>query len=98
MRSQAARRLRGFGDLAAEDIEQVELRSKLFAEPAQEALHAPGIDRIVDQLAGEDDIRKVFAFPKTKNASDPMTGATSPVTEKQLRTLHISVVEESEAK
>ncbi|MCH7837417.1 MAG: aspartate--tRNA ligase, partial [Chloroflexi bacterium] len=59
---------------------------------------APGIDRIVAQLAGEDDIREVFAFPKTKNASDPMTGAPSPVTEEQLRTLHISVVEEPEAK
>ncbi len=59
---------------------------------------APGIDRIVAQLAGEDDIREVFAFPKTKNASDPMTGAPSPVTEEQLQTLHISVVEEPEAK
>ena len=59
---------------------------------------APGIDRIVAQLAGEDDIREVFAFPKTKNASDPMTGAPSPVTDEQLRTLHISVVEEPEAK
>ena len=59
---------------------------------------APGIDRIVAQLAGEDDIREVFAFPKTKNASDPMTGAPSPVTEEQLETLHISVVEEPEAK
>ena len=59
---------------------------------------APGIDRIVAQLAGEDDIREVFAFPKTKNASDPMTGAPTPVTEEQLETLHISVVEEGGAK
>ena len=59
---------------------------------------APGIDRIVAQLAGEDDIREVFAFPKTKSASDPMTGAPSPVTEEQLRTLGIRLVEEPGAK
>jgi aspartyl-tRNA synthetase len=55
---------------------------------------APGIDRIVAQLAGEDDIREVIAFPKTKSAADPMTGAPSPVTEEQLRVLGIRVVRE----
>jgi aspartyl-tRNA synthetase len=59
---------------------------------------APGIERIVAQLAGEDDIREVMAFPKTKSASDPMTGAPSPVTEEQLRVLGIRVVEEPDAK
>ncbi len=34
----------------------------------------------------------------SENASDPMTAAPSPVAEEQLRTLHISVVEEPEAK
>ncbi len=59
---------------------------------------APGIDRIVAQLAGEQDIREVIAFPKTKSASDPMTGAPMPVTEEQLRVLGIRVVEEPNAK
>jgi len=59
---------------------------------------APGIDRIVAQLAGEADIREVIAFPKTKSASDPMTGAPFAVTEEQLEVLGIQVVEEPEAK
>jgi aspartyl-tRNA synthetase len=52
---------------------------------------APGIDRLVALLLGETDIREVIAFPKTKSASDPMTGAPSPVDERQLRDLHIKV-------
>ena len=38
---------------------------------------AHGLDRIVALLAGERDIREVIAFPKTKSARDPMTGAPS---------------------
>ena len=52
---------------------------------------APGIDRIVALLVGETDIREVIAFPKTKSAADPMTGAPSPVDEKQLHDLHITL-------
>ena len=40
---------------------------------------APGIDRTVALFAQESDIRDVIAFPKTKSASDLMTGAPSPV-------------------
>jgi aspartyl-tRNA synthetase len=54
---------------------------------------APGIDRTVAILAGVPDIREVIAFPKTKTASDPMTGAPSPVDAKQLRDLHIATVD-----
>jgi aspartyl-tRNA synthetase len=54
---------------------------------------APGIDRTVAILAGVPDIREVIAFPKTKTASDPMTGAPSPVDERQLRDLHIATVD-----
>ncbi len=55
---------------------------------------APGLDRVVAQLAGEDDIREVIAFPKTKTGQEPMTGAPSPVTQKQLDELGIRIVEE----
>jgi aspartyl-tRNA synthetase len=58
---------------------------------------APGLDRIVAQLAGEEDIREVIAFPKTKSASDPMTGAPFAVTDEQLEVLGIRVVEQPEA-
>jgi len=53
---------------------------------------APGIDRVAALLAGETDIREMIAFPKTKSATDPMTGAPSPVDPRQLAELHIAVV------
>jgi aspartyl-tRNA synthetase len=58
---------------------------------------APGIDRIVAQLAGESDIREVIAFPKTKSGTEPMTGAPFPVPEEQLRELGIQVIARPEA-
>ncbi|MFO7169852.1 MAG: aspartate--tRNA ligase [Chloroflexota bacterium] len=53
---------------------------------------APGIDRICMILAGEPTIREVMAFPKTQQAADLMTGAPSPVDERQLKELHIRLV------
>jgi aspartyl-tRNA synthetase len=50
-----------------------------------------GIDRLLAVLLGEPDIREVIAFPKTKSASDPMTGAPTPISEAQLDELHIEV-------
>jgi aspartyl-tRNA synthetase len=59
-----------------------------FGAPPHAGL-APGLDRVVAQLAGEDDIREVIAFPKTKSGQEPMTGAPSAVTRQQLDELHI---------
>ena len=52
---------------------------------------APGVDRMVMLLAGEDSIREIIPFPMNKNAQDIMMGAPSAVTQKQLDELHIAV-------
>ena len=48
-----------------------------------------GFDRMVTLMAGADAIRDVIAFPKTQRGQDLLTGAPTPVTEKQLRELHL---------
>ena len=50
-----------------------------------------GMDRTVALIAGEQDIREVIAFPKTKSAVDLVTGAPAKVSEDQLRDVHITV-------
>ncbi|MFN3659190.1 MAG: aspartate--tRNA ligase [Pseudolabrys sp.] len=50
---------------------------------------APGIDRIVMLLAGEENIREVTLFPMNQKAEDLMMGAPSEATAKQLKELHI---------
>ena len=55
---------------------------------------APGVDRMIMLLSGEETIREVIPFPMNKNAQDIMMGAPAPVELKQLEELHIKVVEE----
>ena len=52
---------------------------------------APGVDRMIMLLRGEDNIREVIAFPMNGNAQDLMCGAPGDVTEQQLREVHIKV-------
>lgn len=53
-----------------------------------------GLDRVVMHLMGTDNIRDVIAFPKTQTGADLMTEAPSEVDEKQLRELHIRLMQQ----
>jgi aspartyl-tRNA synthetase len=89
--------LRAF-ELAGYGPEEVEkrfggmLNAFRYGAPPHGGL-APGVDRIVMLLAKEPNIREVIAFPMTQNAEDLLMGAPSPVSEKQLRELHIQIRE-----
>ena len=52
---------------------------------------APGVDRMVMLLAGEDSIREIIPFPMNKNAQDLMMDAPGVVTQAQLDELHITI-------
>jgi aspartyl-tRNA synthetase len=55
---------------------------------------APGIDRIVMILAGEENIREVIPFPKNQSGCDLLFDAPSDVSEEQLKELHIVIKKE----
>ena len=53
---------------------------------------APGVDRMIMLIAGEDSIREIIPFPMNKNAQDLMMGSPSEVEQKQLDDVHIAIV------
>ena len=57
---------------------------------------APGVDRMVMLLAGEESIREIIPFPMNKNAQDIMMGAPSFVEQKQLDELNIVCTKKEE--
>jgi aspartyl-tRNA synthetase len=65
-------------------------RALQFGAPPHGGI-APGVDRIVMLLCGEENLREVTLFPMNQRAEDLLMGAPSEVTQKQLRELHIRV-------
>ncbi|HXX84706.1 MAG TPA: aspartate--tRNA ligase [Casimicrobiaceae bacterium] len=57
-----------------------------------------GLDRMVALMAGVEQIRDVIAFPKTQRGQDLLVGTPSPVTEQQLRDLHIRIRQSDQTK
>ena len=86
-------RLLGYSDEQIKQLFGHMLEAFDFGAPPHGGI-APGIDRIVMLLAGEENIREVVAFPKNQAAVDLTFNAPAPVTEEQLAELHIRLREE----
>lgn len=64
----------------------------LYGAPPHAGM-APGVDRMIMLLRGEENIREVIPFPMNGNAQDLLCGAPNEVTEQQLREVHIKIRE-----
>ena len=78
----------GYGEDVLEQKFGGMLRALSLGAPPHGGI-APGIDRIVMLICGEENLREVVLFPMNQRAEDLMMGAPSEVTPKQLRELHI---------
>ena len=78
----------GYGEEVLEQKFGGMLRALSLGAPPHGGI-APGIDRMVMLLAGEENLREVVLFPMNQRAEDLLMGAPSEVTLKQLRELHI---------
>jgi aspartyl-tRNA synthetase len=78
----------GYGEDVLEQKFGGMLRALSLGAPPHGGI-APGIDRIVMLLCGEENLREVVLFPMNQKAEDLLMGAPSEVTTKQLRELHI---------
>ncbi len=78
----------GYGEEVLEQKFGGMLRALSFGAPPHGGI-APGIDRIVMLLCGEENLREVVLFPMNQRAEDLLMGAPSEVGAKQLRELHI---------
>jgi len=58
---------------------------------------APGLDRIIMLMAGEENIREVIAFPKAASGYDPMLDCPAPLDPAQLEELHLRVIPEEQS-
>lgn len=78
----------GYGEEVLEQKFGGMLRALSLGAPPHGGI-APGIDRIVMLLCGEENLREVVLYPMNQRAEDLLMGAPSEVTPKQLRELHI---------
>jgi aspartyl-tRNA synthetase len=78
----------GYGEEVLEQKFGGMLRALSLGAPPHGGI-APGIDRIVMLLCGEENLREVVLFPMNQRAEDLLMGAPSEVTQKQLKELHI---------
>jgi aspartyl-tRNA synthetase len=78
----------GYGEDVLESKFGGMLRALTYGAPPHGGI-APGIDRIVMLLCGEENLREVVLFPMNQKAEDLLMGAPSEVTPKQLKELHI---------